>query len=410
MDVRDSLRTLRPFIWTNPDTVPWEIARTDVPLTDRDVAAARARFARHRPLFARLFGGDGNIRSPLREFPAGSATVLAKLDSELPIAGSIKARGGFHEVLQYAESVLTDAGLDPGAVSLDAPQAREILGRHTVAVGSTGNLGLSIGLMARALGFSAVIHMSADARRWKKELLREIGAEVVEYAEDYSVAVERGRTAAAADPFTHFVDDENSRALFLGYAVAGDEVRAQLDEAGVFPTPEQPLTAFLPCGVGGGPGGVCFGLKRAYGDAVRCVFAEPTHSPAMLLGLATGLHHRVSVADIGLDNRTVADGLAVGRPSRFVGQALQRTIDQVVTVSDEDMLYCVDRCAVDWGVRLEPSATAGLAAWFHCGGEGRPGPDLIWTTGGSRLPDDEFSRYRELGRLAEPPDTPARPT
>jgi len=384
------------MVWDNPRRASWDQARTDVPLNRDLVTAAEQRFRRHEAALSRLFNTRAVIESPLQPVPElGDQKTLMKLDSHLPIAGSIKARGGIHEVLYHAETLLQRHHI-PAEVAIDAPEARAIFTQHTIAVGSTGNLGLSIGRMARALGFSATVHMSADARPWKKDLLRSIGAAVIEYRADYSVAVAHGRAAAAEDPWVHFVDDENSTALFLGYAAAGAELKGQLAAQGITPSTGEPLTVYIPCGVGGGPGGVCFGLKLALGDTVRCIFVEPTHSPCMVLGLATDLHDGVSVADIGLDNRTVGDGLAVGRASRFVGSALRRVIDSCVTVSDEQMLRWVRRVYEHTGFRLEPSAAAAPAAWDFMASNRAAGTHVLWATGGSMLPDDEFHRYLSL--------------
>lgn len=57
----------------------------------------------------------------------------------------------------------------------------------------------------------------------------------------------------------------------------------------------------------------------------------------MMLGVHTGLHDAISVQDIGIDNITAADGLAVGRASGFVGRAMERLLDGYLTISDERM-------------------------------------------------------------------------
>src|SRR5690606_27696037 len=117
---------------------------------------------------------------------------------------------------------------------------------------------------------------------------------------------------------------------------------------------------YLPCGVGGSPGGITFGLKQIYGDAVHCFLVEPTHSPSVLIGLMTGEKERVSVQDFGIDNMTEGDGLAVGRPSSFASGISEKLISGIYTLEDEELFRLLAMLADGDDLFVEPSAASSL--------------------------------------------------
>ena len=161
---------------------------------------------------------------------------MLKRDSDLAVAGSVKARGGIYEVLKHTEELALKAGIitEGSDYSKLADESnRAFFGQYKIQVGSTGNLGLSIGIASAAVGYQVIVHMSADAKQWKKDLLRSHGVTVVEYASDYSEAVKQGRAESDADPMSYFVDDENSKNLFMGYAVAAKRLKKQLEDIAV---------------------------------------------------------------------------------------------------------------------------------------------------------------------------------
>jgi D-serine dehydratase len=346
-------------------------------------------------------------------------TVYLKLDSHLPISGSVKARGGIYEVLKIAEEVaINNDFLIPGNdyADFDSEKYRNLLSRYSIAVGSTGNLGLSIGIMSAKLGFKVFVHMSSEAKEWKKKLLRSKGATVIEHAGDYALAVETGRSQSKNDPQCYFIDDENSLTLFLGYAVAALRLQSQLRTKDIAVDKQHPLFVYLPCGVGGAPGGITFGLRTIFGDNVHCFFAEPTQAPSMLIGLMTGKHNEVSVKDFGIDPITEADGLAVGRPSGFVGKILEKDISGVFTVTDDRLFKLLKLLADTENIFLEPSAMAGFPGPWRLVNPpaGRkyikrwglekslPGSShIIWATAGSMVPQEVMEDYYAGGQKAE---------
>ena len=165
--------------------------------------------------------------------------------------------------------------------------------------------------------------------------------------------------------------------------------------------------------VGGGPGGVAFGLKLLFGDAAHCFFAEPTHSPCMMLGMATGENSSVCVQDFGIDNRTAADGLAVGRASGFVGGLMRPFMSGCYTLQDERMYTLLAQLADSEDLYLEPSALAGmygpvltqpgqlLGAYTETAlpaGALANATHLVWATGGNMVPREEMQRYYAKGK------------
>jgi D-serine dehydratase len=422
---------LKEALWINPQYSSFEEGMKNVSLCEEDVLDAEKRLERFAPYIAQVFpetkSENGIIESPIAKIDnmkselekicgeklAGN--LLLKCDSHLKVSGSIKARGGIYEVLKHAEDLALANNiitLEDNYQKLDSDEVRSFFSNYSVVVGSTGNLGLSIGIMSAKLGFKVTVHMSADARQWKKDLLRSRGVEVIEYESDYSKAVEEGRKQAEADASSYFVDDENSKNLFLGYSVAAKRLDKQLKDMGVIVDNNNPLFVYLPCGVGGGPGGVAFGLKLLYKDNVHFFFAEPTHSPCMLIGCMTEEHDNVCVQDFGIDNITAADGLAVGRASGFVGKTLEKLMSGCYSVTDENMYRLLTKMADSEKIFLEPSALAGVPGIINIltSEEGKKYlrdnnledkieniNHIAWATGGSMVPKDMMDEYYNKG-------------
>ena len=182
-------------------------------------------------------------------------------------------------------------------------------------------------------------------------------------------------------------------------------------EAGVDVDAQHPLFVYLPCGVGGAPGGITFGLRHLFGDHVHCFFAEPLAAPAMLVRLAS--NRPVSVREFGLDLCTEADGLAVGQASEFVVPVIRSLVSGVFTVTDQDLFEDLYRLERTEGLRIEPSAAAGFRGprWLLESEDGRryltrhnliPYVDnathILWTTGGAFVPESEYQRFHDRGR------------
>jgi len=416
--------------WINQHQLPFSLtdALYQLVVSDDDIADAEARLQRFAPFIRKLFpeteATQGLIESALREIPnmqdalikayscAIPGRLFLKMDSHLPIAGSVKARGGIYEVLKHAEALCLKSGklsVTDNYERFADRDIQEFLSHYTVQVGSTGNLGMSIGIMSAALGFKVRIHMSADAKQWKKDLLRSKGVDVLEYSDDYSKAVAEGRKNSDSDPNSYFIDDEKSVDLFVGYATAARRLEKQLQDLEISVDDAHPLIVYIPAGVGGAPGGITYGLKRIFKDNAHCFFTEATTCPSVLIGIDTQTFEKANVRDYGISGKTEADGLACASPSGFATRMMTNMVSGEFTVSDNKLFDYLRLLNSSEDIRIEPSSCAAFAG--PCGLQHYPNAkeyciahdltdkklnnatQIVWATGGMMIPGDIYDQY-----------------
>lgn len=426
------LMDFKNVFWINEDKPSFEVADKTAMFSHADVKDAEDRLARFAPFIEKAFpeteSTNGIIESPISDISdfkkeledhynvTIDGSLLLKRDDKLPIAGTIKARGAIYEVLKYAETLaLREGVLESKDVNYEifaSDEFKQFFAEYNITVGTTGNLGISVGIMGAKLGFEVVVHMSLEAKQWKKDLLRSHGVNVIEHDTDFTLAVENGRKESEANPKSYFVDDEHSTDLFLGYTVAGSRLKEQLDKEGIIVDEDNPLFLYLPCGIGGSPGGITFGLKHAYGDNVHCFFAEPAHIPSMLLGLETKKYDDVSVYDFDIDGKTNMDGLAVPRTSGFVSKLMSDFFDGGYTLQESEAKRFLTRLIDIESIPLEPAAVAGLPgpAYLFKSKEGQAylkengladkmknATHISWATGGSMVPEEDMQEFYNEG-------------
>jgi threonine dehydratase len=213
---------------------------------------------------------------------------------------------------------------------------------------SSGNHAQAVAIAASLLGTKAVIVMPADAPATKLTATRGYGAEVVtfdRYTEDRvaiatALATERGLTLVRPydDPFVMAGQGTTALELF-------DHVLA-LDHL------------LVPVGGGGLIAG-CATVAKTVSPATRVTGVEPSAADDTRRSFAAG--ERVTISQ----PETIADGLMVDTPGELTFEVNRRLGDEVVVVSEgqivEAMAFAFDRMKVV----VEPSGAVGLAALLH---------------------------------------------
>ena len=214
-----------------------------------------------------------------------------------------------------------------------------------VVAASAGNHAQGVARAARLTGHRATIFMPAAAALPKVAATRADGAEVhlegAVFDESIGLAHAYARTTGA-----HFVHPFDDPLIIAGQGTVGAEIAEELDVA---------ATVVVPIGGGGLISGVATAMKTARPD-VRVIGVEAAGAAAMRASLDQG-------AVVRLDHiSTIADGIAVKSPSALTLEHVRALVDDVLTVTDDQisraMILLLERCKAV----VEPAGAAGLAA------------------------------------------------
>ena len=235
----------------------------------------------------------------------------------------------------------------------------------TVVAASAGNHAQGVALAAALCGLRAIIYMPANAAIPKVVATRDYGAEVRLGGDsvDDCVAVAR---AAEVEPGHHFVPPFDDPLVIAGQGTVGLELAEEAPEAEV---------VIVPVGGGGLIAGVAAALA-AIRPAVRVVGVEAEGAPTLTRALAAG--HAVRLDALA----TMADGTALRSVSDLTLAHAMAHVDEVVTVSEEEISQAVLLLLERSKWVVEPSGALGLAALLS-GRIAGTGPVAAICTGGN---------------------------
>jgi threonine dehydratase len=266
---------------------------------------------------ARLLDGIAHRTPPITSRTLGEHIVIKP--ECLQRAGAFKFRGAYNKI----------ASLPAGT---------------PVLAYSSGNHAQAVALAARLLGSQATILMPQDAPQSKLDATRGYGAEIVSY-DRYRDDREAVGEQLAAERGLELVRPYDDSLVMAGAGTAALEL---LEDAGIVDTLVTPV----------GGGGLISGsatIARELGVS-RVVGVEPAAGDDWRRSLASGERVRIDVP------RTIADGLQTNQPGRLTWEVGSRLVDEIVTVTDEQIVEAMRFAFERLKLVIEPSGAVGIAA------------------------------------------------
>jgi threonine dehydratase len=306
-------------------------------------------------LLARYFGPTRIARAASLSSPGHDAFL--KLEIDLP-TGSFKVRGAIYAL---SMELARRDGLKA------APRTPVV----EVVCASTGNHGAAVAYAARALGAAATIFLPANPNPVKAARIRDLGARLVEGGVDLSAAIDAARVHAlrASALFLHDASDPD---VPVGTATIGMELVDQLPDADA---------VYVPMGDTALIRGVASAVKHRR-PSIRVIGVVAQRAPAYQLSWQAQDGAEGVIETETCD--TIADGLAIRRPLAPNVAAIRELVDEVVAVSEDEMIAAMRALYRDEQVLAEPAGAAATAALRKSASRGRQTAVLV--TGGNLAP------------------------
>jgi threonine dehydratase len=287
-----------------------------------------SRYARRTLSFDDLLDARKRLKTVIRPTPVLRPDSLSRLagrsvllkPEHLQRTGSFKIRGAYNFVSRLAPGV-------------------------PVVAASAGNHAQGVALAARLTGRRATIFMPANAPLPKVDATRDYGAEVQVGGDTVDDCIAAAQTWAAAHDAV-FVPPFDDVWVVAGQGTIGLELAEEAPEATV---------AVVAVGGGGLAAGVATALAHTR-PAMRVVGVQAEGAASMAASLRAG--HPVRLRHL----RTMADGIAVRAPSQLTFELVREHVDEVVTVSDEEISQAILLLLERAKAVVEPAGAASLAA------------------------------------------------
>jgi threonine dehydratase len=283
------------------------------------------------------------VRTPLLAFgpfddEVGAPRAWLKPESLQPV-GAFKIRGAYN------------------ALATLSPEDRA----RGVVTHSSGNHAQGVARAARMLGMRAIIVMPDDAPAIKVEGVKADGAEIVFVGRDNEERMARAHELAEAEGMNVLSSYDDAR-IVAGQGTVGLEIVDQLAEMG---RANEPLTIFVPIGGGGLSAGICVAVKTLRPDAT-IIGVEPELAADAAESLREGRIVEWTPEQVG---RTVADGVRTAAVGRIPWAQLSRLIDDIVTVSEDEIKAAMLAAETRANIVAEPSGAVSIAGWMRYGAD-----------------------------------------